>query len=92
MITDPRWVVVTLSDEGGQQFGRLFEASGRTAEVFVQYSDQQGLWVLEQSQNNQDIATLILVKWNYIESVMYEVAVAEPKRPQLIGFERTNTE
>jgi hypothetical protein len=80
-----RIATLIMSESGKAALGNIFD--GDSIEVFVQWADDLGLWVLQEAKD-EVTTTVALVKWGHFETAMLDVVLEEPQQPKVIGFGR----
>jgi hypothetical protein len=77
-----REATLRLSDSGRAALGDVF--ANPYVEVFVQWADESGLWILQSKE--EATLTVMLVKWSHFETAILDVVLEEPQQPKVIGF------
>ena len=78
-----RTTTLGLAVHGKRALEGIFE--GEFIEVFVQWADDLGLWVLQQVKD-EVTSSAVLVRWNHFETAILDVVIEEPQQPKVIGF------
>lgn len=78
-------VILRLSGEGKRALDGIFDTE--YVQVFVQWADDLGLWIVRDRQETGEISVM-LVKWHYFETVQLDVVLLEPGPNKTIGFQR----
>ena len=81
-------VVLLLSDSGVQVLGQVFNlaAQGEKAVRGVLVASQaEGLWF--QDEDLQETGHAVLVKWNFVDAVVREIAKRAEPEQRHIGFQ-----
>jgi len=80
-------VVLRLSPVGKQALFGIYDAE--FIQVFVQWADEAGLWVVRDRRDSGEISVL-LIKWNHFETATLDVVLPEPPPARAVGFQRPN--
>ena len=83
-----RTAFLHLSPAGREIFGQTPDS--RSFEVFVEWADELGLWVLHERFNDAT-NSVRLVKWSHFDSAVLDVIQEEPEPVKVIGFRGRNT-
>jgi len=78
-----RPVTLRLNSAGKVALAGLLE--GEDVDVFVQWADELGLWIL-QDQSNTDEISVALVRWGHFETALTNVVLSYPEPTKVIGF------
>jgi hypothetical protein len=78
-------VVLKLSPAGKQALFGIYDTE--YVQVFVQWADEAGLWVVRDKQESGEISVL-LIKWPYFETALLDVVMPEPVPGRAMGFNR----
>jgi hypothetical protein len=76
-------VVLKLSPEGKRALFGIYDTE--FVQVFVQWADDAGLWVVRDRQESGEISVL-LIKWPYFETAQLDVVLGEPIPSKTLGF------
>jgi hypothetical protein len=80
-------VVLKLSPEGKQALFGIYDTE--FVQVFVQWADETGLWVVRDKRESGEISVL-LIKWHHFETAVLDVALPEPAPVRTMGFQKPN--
>jgi hypothetical protein len=78
-------VVLKLSPEGKRALDGIFDTE--FVQVFVQWADDLGLWVVRDRQESGEISVM-LIKWPLFETAQLDVVLLEPVASKTIGFQK----
>lgn len=78
-------VTLKLSSEGKQALFGIYDTE--YIQIFVQWADDTGLWVVRDRQDSGEISVL-LIKWPYFETAFLDVIMPEPSPVRAVGFNR----
>ncbi len=78
-------VVLRLSPEGERALHGIFDTE--FIQVFVQWADDLGLWVVRDRQESGEISVM-LIKWAHFEIAQLDVVLAESVPSKTIGFQK----
>jgi hypothetical protein len=80
-------VVLRLSSAGKQALFGIYDTE--FIQVFVQWADETGLWVVRDRRDSSEISVL-LIKWDHFETATLDVVLPEPVPVRTVGFHRPN--
>jgi hypothetical protein len=78
-----RSVVLRLNESGKTALAGVVE--GEDVEVFVQWADELGLWILQKPQGGAEVS-VALIRWSHFETALMDVVLSAPEPPNVIGF------
>jgi hypothetical protein len=78
-------VVLKLSPDGKRALDGIFDTE--FVQVFVQWADDLGLWVVRDRQESGEISVM-LIKWPFFETAQLDVVLLEPMASKTIGFQK----
>ena len=74
-----------LSPDGKRALDSIFDTE--FVQVFVQWADDLGLWVVRDRQESGEISVM-LIKWPFFETAQLDVVLLEPMASKTIGFQK----
>ena len=74
-----------MSPEGKRALDGYFDTE--YVQVFVQWADDLGLWVVRDRQDSGEISVM-LIKWSFFETAQLDVVLLEPTPNRTIGFQK----
>jgi hypothetical protein len=80
---DGNYAFLRLSREGQEGLKGIFD--GEFIRVFIEWSDEHGLWAVRDEQKDGAI-TVVLIRWDYLVTAMLDVVPAVADFPRPIGF------
>lgn len=78
-------VVLKMSPEGRRALSGIYDAEN--IQVFVQWADELGLWVVRDRQESGEISVM-LIKWSFFETAQLDVILPEPIPSRTLGFHK----
>jgi hypothetical protein len=77
--------VLKLSPEGKQALFGIYDTE--FVQVFVQWADETGIWVVRDRQESGEISVL-LIKWTFFETAQLDMILEEPIQGKKMGFHK----
>lgn len=77
--------MLKLSTEGKQALAEIYDTT--LIQVFVQWADELGLWVVRDRQESGEISVL-LIKWQFFDTAQLDVILPEPAPSKMLGFHK----
>lgn len=78
-------VVLKLSPEGKRALEGIYDTE--FIQVFVQWADELGVWVVQDRQDSGEISVL-LIKWPFFDAAQLDVILPEPIQNKMVGFHK----
>ena len=78
-------VVLKLSPKGKRALFGIYDTE--FIQVFVQWADEAGLWVVRDKQDTGETSVL-LIKWPFFETAQLDVIFEDPIQGKKMGFHK----